>query len=228
MKALLCLQAAVPAVICAPKANIGAGFGLLGRCRSLSFSRSTGPFSRAPLCSCSVKPPTSNTPTTPSEGSDGDQDDNQERAVPIAEVDNSWMEPWEVLLDHIFAPPNKLEVQLLDPVSELLQGLEIGHQEYNALLALVQVYFNLKDYEKAKAINSRIQNFKEHSGVGSRLHLIEAILNLTLAVEKLRQGKLTGSDKELESLIENAEKSWGFYKKLEEEGFGIRGPPVDE
>ncbi|XP_042432105.1 uncharacterized protein LOC122018757 isoform X2 [Zingiber officinale] len=224
MKALLCLRAAVPTVICASKANTGTGFGLLGRCLSLSFPRSTGPFIRsAPLCSCSVKPPTPTTPTPASEDPDSDQD-GQERDVEIAQGTSLWMEPWEVLLDHIFGPPDKLVVQLLDPVKEL--GLVIGNTEYNALLALVQVYFNLKDYENAKIIHDMIRNAKQHSEMDSRPHLLEAILNLTLAVEKLQQRKITENG--ARELIENAKESWGRYKELKEEGFGLQAPPEAE
>lgn len=121
MKALLCIGAAVPAGISASKANTrtgtgtGTGFGLLGRCRSLSFPRSTAPFIRAPLCGCSRDPP-----APLPEDSDNRQDES-ERDVDIAQdVTHSWMEPWEMLLDHIFGPPgpDKLMVQLLEPIDK--------------------------------------------------------------------------------------------------------------
>ncbi|KAG6478668.1 hypothetical protein ZIOFF_062112 [Zingiber officinale] len=244
MKALLCLRAAVPTVICASKANTGTGFGLLGRCLSLSFPRSTGPFIRsAPLCSCSVKPPTPTTPTPASEDPDSDQD-GQERDVEIAQGTSLWMEPWEVLLDHIFGPPDKLVVQLLDPVKELLHvrilrrrsencGNEreimdhvvsspfISDPRYSWSISSMQ-----KDYENAKIIHDMIRNAKQHSEMDSRPHLLEAILNLTLAVEKLQQRKITENG--ARELIENAKESWGRYKELKEEGFGLQAPPEAE
>ncbi|XP_042434232.1 uncharacterized protein LOC122020383 isoform X3 [Zingiber officinale] len=192
MRALLCFQAAVPSVLCASKANTGTGFGLLGRCRSLSFPRSTGPFIPAPLCSFSGKPPTPPTsPTPPSEDSGSHQDE-----------------------------------QGRDPVDEQLQDLEISIKEYNALLALVQKHLDQKDYEKAEAIRGRIQNREEHGKMNSKPLLLEAVINFTLAVEKLREGENKKSG-ELKTLIESGKNLWGAYKKWNED-VGLQAPEVEE
>ncbi|KAG6478670.1 uncharacterized protein LOC122021139 [Zingiber officinale] len=158
-----------------------------------------------------MKPPTTPTMPTPfSEDSDSDQDE-QKSDVDIVQVNDLWMNSWVVLLDHIFGRTDK--------------GIEIGNTKYDALFALFQVYLNMKDYEKAKIILGVIQNSKEHSEMDWRPHLLEAILNLTMAVEKLRQGKITENG--ARELIENAKESWGRYKKLEE-GFGLPAPPVED
>ncbi|XP_042434230.1 uncharacterized protein LOC122020383 isoform X1 [Zingiber officinale] len=216
MRALLCFQAAVPSVLCASKANTGTGFGLLGRCRSLSFPRSTGPFIPAPLCSFSGKPPTPPTsPTPPSEDSGSHQDEQGRDPV------DEQLQDLEISIKEY----NAL-LALVQKHLDQLHDLEISIKEHNALLVLAQKHLDQKDYEKAEAIRGRIQNREEHGKMNSKPLLLEAVINFTLAVEKLREGENKKSG-ELKTLIESGKNLWGAYKKWNED-VGLQAPEVEE